>query len=331
MKNKEDLLPHNYLQYKDNILPPRTIEINDQEYKLFMATFENLENLYNYLKSNPKINKSTFIREASISNPSHFSGKPYSEALEDLIKPASKEYTELLKLQEKINYIAQIEMDKFKTYQKVTGGHLNTLAYSKGSPLCYEKRQRINVPKFVRLNLVLSYNITEFASSLINRAVILLNINALENSGYNVNINAFSLDKNTSVNDKEIAYINIQMKRHGEKVNLENLSKILFNIEFRRRILFRVLETLDVNNSWGSDYGNVCNKEIAQNVLHIEKNDLYFGYPYEMNILGFDLIKDFKNAINALNLEDKIDVDRSIEDLNNEELVLKIKDLQRKF
>ena len=286
----------------------------------------------NLITNNPKINKSTFIREASISNPSHFSGKPYSEALEDLIKPTNLEYLELLKLQEKINCIASGEIDKFKTYPKVTGGHLNTVAYSKGSPLCYEKRQRIIIPKFVRINLVLSYNITEFASSLINRAVILLNIiNALENSGYNVDINAFSLDQNNSINNKEIAYINVQMKKYGEKVNLDNLSKVLFNIEFRRRILFRILETLDVNNSWGSDYGNVCNKEMAQNVIHIDKNDLYFGYPYEMNIMGLDLVKDFKNAISSLELEDKIDVEKSIDELNNKELVLKMNDLKKKF
>ncbi len=312
--------PKNYLRFPDNIFEPEVEKIGRYNYTKYYVRFNNLYELYEYLKSNPKINTKVFRTLSSLEKDSSFAGKPYDQAVEDLISEVDPGYEEFLKLQRDLNNVRSGMIHKYKTVRTVAGGHLNMVAYSKGDPLCYETEERVVKAKFVKIHIALSYYWGTTKSQVLHRAIIITNVlKALENAGYSVDLNTFEL----SEEERELIYIVVQIKRHGEKMNMSALYKTLCHVEFLRRILFRVLETLDVTADWSSGYGSTCSEEFTRKALKFGSNDIFFDQPRAMGIGGEDLAQDFENAIKHLNLEDKIDVERAKREFNDEVATLK--------
>ena len=78
-----------------NILEPKTINIDGDNITLYTARFNGLYDLYDYLKSNPKINTKAFNEDYLSSI--YFDGNiSYEEALENL-----KKYINLIQNNEK--------------------------------------------------------------------------------------------------------------------------------------------------------------------------------------------------------------------------------------
>ncbi|MBE6150076.1 MAG: hypothetical protein E7170_05075 [Firmicutes bacterium] len=312
----------NYIRFPYNIYEPEEIIIDDIRYILYLARFNNLYELYEYLNSKPMLNRRVFHEFHSITDKEDFAGKPYNEALEDLIKDIDPGYEEFLKLQKDINCANNMYINRYKTVMTVAGGHMNTQAYSTGQPLCYETQERVMKSKFLRMHIMLGYRWDTTKSQVLNRAIIITNIlKALEDSGYNVDINAFKLTQKSN----EISHTIIKLKKYGEKIDMQALYKTLCNVEFLRRILFRVLETLDVKRNWEEGYGSTCSKEFASKVLKLNNDDIYFDQPNYMDIYGYDLASDFENAINHLSLQDKIDVEKAKYQFENSAKILNLK------
>ncbi|MBR4178556.1 MAG: hypothetical protein IKR57_04335 [Bacilli bacterium] len=326
-------LPNNHLRFPNNIFPPMDIEMKTKpdgtlveetprKYKLFIARFNNLYELYDYLKSNPRINSYVFETLESESDNTSYSGKPYKEAVEDLIKDEEHEYDEFLKLQKSINNAVKVDAHEYKKVKAVTGGQLNIPAYTVGDPMCYDSKMRIKKPKFIKMHVLISYNARTTKNQVLNRAIIVANlVKALENAGYNIDLETFEL----SYLENEIEYTGVKIKNHGQKMKMSNLYKVLCHIEFFRRLLFRVLETLDFENYWSSGYGYKCSKEFTYELLKIGKNDIFIDQPIKMGIKGRDLAEDFESMINYLNLQDKIDVEKAKDDFTKEAEKLKLK------
>ncbi len=309
MKNKND---SNYERFPSNIFEPKILNDNNywKERYLYLARFNSLYDLYTYLKSEPKINREIFPRLHSETNGFDFAGKPYSEALEDLVDiNYETSYQEFLKLQRKIDSCMSMPVHKYKTVRTLSGGHLNIPAYSAGSPLCYETEQRIVKPKFVRIHLMLGYGFGVTKEAVFNRAVILTNIlKSLENEGYMVELNSCELCEGYD----EFVKIIVSLKRQGERLNMVTLHKALCHVEFLRRLLFRVLETLEVTEyRWGENYGNIPDMETIEKLLRVDESDMFFFAPNVMGITGKDLAMDFERAIDFLQLSDKIDVEKA--------------------
>lgn len=312
--------PHNHLKFPDNIYEPEKVKIGRYNYTMYYARFNNLYELYDYLKAEPGINRIVFHRLASIKEDSNFSGKPYDEAVEDLVSEVDPGYEEFLELQKDLNNARRRMIHKYQTVRTVAGGHLNIPAYSAGNPLCYETEERIVKPKFVKIHIALSYFCGTTKQQVLHRAIIITNVlKALEKAGYSVDLNTFEL----SEEERELIYIVVQIKRHGEKMNMSALYKTLCHVEFLRRILFRVLETLDVTEDWVNGYGSTCSEEFTRKALKFGENDIFFDQPRAMGINGEDLAADFENAIKHLNLEDKIDVEKAKREFNDNVATLK--------
>ena len=312
--------PHNHLKYPDNIYEPEKVKIGRYNYMKYYARFNNLYELYDYLKAEPGINTMVFNRLASIKDDSDFAGKPYEEAVEELINEVDPGYEEFLSLQKDLNNARRVMVHKYQTVRTVAGGHLNIPAYSAGNPLCYETEERVVKPKFVRIHIALSYYWGTTKKQVLHRAIIITNVlKALERAGYSVDLNTFEL----SEEEKEIVYIVVQIKRHGEKMNMSALYKTLCHVEFLRRILFRVMETLDVTEDWVNGYGSTCSEDFTRKALKFDDNDIFFDQPRAMGINGDDLAQDFENAIKHLNLEDKIDVEKAKREFNDDVANLK--------
>lgn len=297
----------NYDKFPSNIFRPVELFVDNDVYILYLARFNGIYDIYSYLKNDPKINRRVFKKLSSVTGITSFAGKPYEEALEDLISDYDSGYDEFLRLQKDINKSRSILINKYKTVRTLAGGHLNIPAYSAGSPLCYETIERIEKPKFVKIHVNLSYSWMISHKQVFNKAIIVTNIiKSLEKAGYSVEVNTFKLIRDGD----EIFHLIVQLKKHGGKLNIVDLYKSLCNVEFSRRISFRILETMNVCNEWDG-YGSVLSESFVRRVLKLNEDDLYIGTPNELGIGGKDISVDFENAIRYLNLEDKIDMEKA--------------------
>ena len=306
-------LPHNYLKYPDVMLEPYMREISSDIYTIHSYRFHGLQEFYDFLKSNPTVNYTAFGRDSlsSIDGRASFAGKPYSTAVEDLIKDVDPGYQEYLKIQKKIKAKNGIT-HKYNSMKSIAGGSVDSSAYSAGSPEIYKVSRIVKKPKFITIDTQIAYYWGTEMTQVFNRALIITNIiRALEKQGYSVNVNAFML---VACDDEMIQAV-FEVKRHGGQINYQTLYKSLVKVEFFRRLCFRLMEVSDVTNGWSSGYGHTCDEGLVRKVLNLKDDDLYFDQPSEMGITGIKLDFDFKNVVDCLKLQDVIDVNREVEHL----------------
>lgn len=297
----------NCRKFPNNYFMPKKLDSGEI---IHLIRFSSLNNLYEYLTSDPVINSRIFKQLHSSENDYDFAGKSYEEALKDLISNNyNSDYQEFLKLQKELENCINRPIHKYKTVRTLSGGHLNVPAYSAGVPLCYETEERIISPKFVRIDATVGYTCSTTKNQVFNRAIIMTNIlKALENAGYRIDLNTFEL----SNIGMEYVHLVFKVKNYNEMLNMQTLYKILCQVEFLRRILFRVLETTGIYGyRWGRNYGDCIPEDKVRQILNLKENDIYFDEPRNMGINGYDLADDFEAAVNHINLADKIDVENA--------------------
>ena len=123
--------------------------------------------------------------------------------------------------------------------------------------------------------------------------------------------------------DDEVIQAIFEIKRHGQKMNYQTLYKSLVDVEFFRRLCFRLMEITDVKNSWKYGYGRPSDEDFVRKLLRLKKEDIYFDQPSDMGICGNDIAVDFDHAVQHLELENVIDVPREKEILKESVKVLK--------
>lgn len=308
----------NVERFPNNIFLPDKKIIQGNEYNLYSASFSSLYDLYLYLKNNPIINSYVFTKLSSVENGYDFAGMPYDDAVEDLLNPNDENFKEFLDIVKTINSAKLGDSKKYRTVKSYTGSRIHNTAFITGNPKCYTKREKLQVPKFIKMSINLAYNCSHDKSQVYYRSIIISNlVKALEAAGYSVSVNTFSLIEENS----EMMKISIKMKNHNGKLHMSDLYKMTCNVEFFRRIIFRVMETLDVkDDDWCFSYGRTCSKETIKELLKLSEDDILFNQPNEMGIKGEDLTKDFKRAIEHLGLEDIVDVDKAIKTLDSKEV-----------
>ena len=307
-------------RFPGTIFEPVDVVIDGTTYTKYRASFRSLRNLYNYLISNPDINNKVFSTLHSVEKDSEFAGKDYDSAVEELVQPPRSEFKQILRLSEKIQENAMGYVKEFISVKSPNGGSIDIPAYCSGSPFCYRTRKSVLTPKFITLHISLGYYWGTSKKQVLNRAMIILAlVNALEQNGYVVEINTFEVAREYD----EIVEIDVNIKNNDETFDKSSLYKSLCYVEFLRRLLFRVLETLDVKNSWGSGYGETCKDEFVRAVRGCTENDIYFDQPRDMGIRGEDIVEDFDAAVSHLSLQDKIDIDETKEQFRKDMMTLR--------
>ena len=96
--------PRNYVKFPENVQHPKKVTIDDNEYSLYGFKFKGLQDFYEFLKKNPKINYEVWRDDnvESIHNDYDFAGEPYDVAIEKLIQDMDPGYQEYLKVQKNI-------------------------------------------------------------------------------------------------------------------------------------------------------------------------------------------------------------------------------------
>ena len=121
----------------------------------------------------------------------------------------------------------------------------------------------------------------------------------------------------------EIIKSTFEIKQQGKQMNYQSLYKSLVDVEFFRRLCFRLMEVCNVENSWNYGYGRTSDESTVRKLLKLRKEDIYFDQPENMGIIGREIGEDFENAIGHLKLTKLIDVPREKEILRESVKVLK--------
>lgn len=280
--------------------------------RIYNVNFYNITDLYDYIKSNPKINSSVFVRPVSTS-PKEFYGVPLDQATEYLLGGYDKGFDNFLTTSKDLKTIGTIEENTYQVVRSIHGGVPVAALVAAGVHDCMLSSQVDVEARAVNIQFSLSYPAITNDDQIINRGLATLFIvQALEEKGYIVNFNAFQISQ---IND-EIIYITINLKQPSDL--FLNMQKCYYPIrakEFLRRILFRVLESSDVTcRSWGENYGHSLSEDKIREFLKRETTsfhttDLIIADPLSMGIQGNNIYTDTITMINKLGIEDEFDIE----------------------
>ena len=314
-------LPNNYKMFPNNVEKPYNTTLNGRNYNIFGFKFRGIQDFYDFLKRNPKINSNIWNNQKleSVNNSFDFAGVPYDEAVEKLISQMDPGYQEYLTIQKSM--LAKSKMvHKYKSIKTIAGGAVDPVSYTVGNPEIYKASRIIKKPKFISIDVQVAYSCSNSKSQVFNRALILTNlIRALERDGYLVDVNAFMVAEESNEVIKSI----FEIKKQGNQTNYQTLYKSLVDVEFFRRLCFRLIEISDVERNWHIGYGITSYEGFVRKLLKLRNEDIYFDQPRIMDIEGWEIGEDFENAIKHLKLEKVVDVEREKEVLRQSIKVLR--------
>ncbi len=286
----------------------RTEIIKNEDYTLYSIDFLNITDLYNYLKSDPEVNNIVFNIQSSLS-PDSFYGESLNKSIEYLNSGYKIGLNNFLKANKELVNAELNLSDNRKLARGLYGGIPLSPLVASGVPDCMLRYERDNSATVRNVYYNLGYPSNTRTNQIINRGLATLYIiQALEEKGEMINFNAFEL---ALVYD-EIVDIKIYLKKPGE-IFLD-IEKCYFPIvakEFLRRILFRVLESVPVQNfNWFYGYGRPATVSEIIKIKNATEKDLIISSPNDMGIKGENIYDDTISMINSLDLENEFDVEK---------------------
>ena len=287
----------------------------EKDYIIYPIRFDGLEDIYYFLKNNPHINKKVFdvLQSQSISKNSDKKGRTYEETLNSLIEDENFSLPEdYIRFS---NYLSQMTLMEQKTKKRkytYGGGMLDTRRLSRGDPNCYYHNNKIETQKSIQLNINIAYGAPINSKQAEHLAYfVLLIINGLQKNNYDINVNTIYLTNYL----QEIIDININLKKMGEKLNIQELYKIVSNVDFNRRILFRIIETVEVKNEhWKCNYGTPCDRDKIFKIKNLKEDDIYIASPDKIGIRGNNLYDDIIRASESLNINNFLNIEELLEE-----------------
>lgn len=287
----------------------------EKEYKIYPIRFDGLQDIYNYLNNNPHINKKVFNVLQSQLNKTNPDEKisTYQETLNSLVNnekiTLSEDYIRFSNYLNQMALMQQITKSRNYTHG---GGMLDMRRLSSGNPYCFFHNNKTETQKSIQLNINIAYDSLVNSKQAAHLAYfILIIINGLQRNNYDINVNTIYL----TMFSQEIIDISINLKKKGQKLNVQELYKIVSNVDFNRRILFRIIETVDVKNElWVCNYGTPCNKDKTFKIKNLTENDIYIASPNKIGITGNDKYEDILCASKSLNIDHFLNIEELLEE-----------------
>ncbi len=278
--------------------------VKENNNTIYSVRFTSLLDLYEYLKSNPEINK---IFENRIST-APIIDVSLDDSIEYLITGYKKGLDNFLKANNKLKEAVKDTSDNRKLVKSLYGGIPLAPLVASSVPKCMLKYDLSSDATIRNIYYSMSYSAANTKNQIINRGLAtLFIINALEEKGELVNLRNFDY----SNNQNEYTSIEVILKKPGEYLNVSNCYFPMVREEFLKRILFRVLESIPVKiNSWGINYGKYVNTEETKKHFNITKNDIFIPQPIDIGIKGENIYDDTISLIENLNLKDEFDINK---------------------
>lgn len=276
--------------------------------KVYKLNYSSLTDVHDYLSSNPKVNKRIFKTLASKKEDSDFAGEPLNKAIKYCIEGYSEGLEDFLSVNEELKKAGREISDNRKMERGLYGGIPLAPLVAAGVPDCmsrYTRESNENV-RNIYYNIGCPWYTT--SNQITNKGLITLYIvQALEERGEMVNFRAFE----ASQEGDEIIDIEVALKRPGEA--MLDVGKCYFPLvrkEFLRRLLFRTLESMPVENSWSGGYGRPLSYNELKEFLKTKPGDIILSYPGELGISGHDIYSDTIEALEKLELTNEFDINK---------------------
>lgn len=207
-------------------------------------------------------------------------------------------FEKLVELKNTLEKYIKLSRKQSRQYNFYVGYAPDVKAYLEGSPLSMLNRQ---YPKLKHIDVYFNAaNIASVSSNMIfNRgAITLCIVEILENMGFSVDFNFFTM---ASKND-QVHYVKLNLKRSGERLNIQKSFFPLAHPSFLRRLIFRLMEqTPDITMAWTSGYGITCDDYTIREVISLAENDIVICRPDEMGVQGYDIIDDANAMFDYIN------------------------------
>lgn len=207
-------------------------------------------------------------------------------------------FEKLVELKNTLEKYIKLSRKKSKQYNFYVGYAPDVKAYLEGNPLSmlnrqYPKRQHIDI-YFNAANLTMASS-----NEIFNRGAITLSIvEILENMGFSVGLNVFTMSSEYN----QIHYVKLNLKKSGERLNIQKLFFPFSHPSFFRRLVFRLMEqTPDITSAWTSGYGRTCDDYTIRKVISLAENDIVICRPEEMGVQGYDIIDDANSMFDYIN------------------------------
>ena len=284
-----------------------TIE-RKNEYTIYNIFFNDLADLYYYLKSNPKVNRSIFTTMSSIDNDYEFAGDNLGTAIEYIVNGYPYKFNNFLEACERMQTLTLDTTDNRELKRGLYGGIPLAPLVAAEVPDCmlrYDRSKNI-VTRNIYFSLGYPHYNTE--RTIFNRGLSTLYIiDALEKNGDVVNFIA----RETSIEADEIVNTEIVLKKPSDiMLDIKKCYYPMASREFLRRLLFRVLESVPVKRNWVRGYGRQLEENELRKMFNLKNTDYVIPTPNEIGISGKNIYTDTVKLINRLKLTEEFDVEK---------------------
>lgn len=269
-------------------------------YNVMYYEFDSIHEFIDYLDKTP-INTNIWNTEelSSMKGDYSFCQTNSLEEAENLCKYGQHgSFDRLVDLKLKLEKYIKLNNNKQKQYNYYVGYTPDVKAYLEGNPLTMLNKE---TPRRKEIDIYYNAAILGCVSTneIFNRGAITLSIvEILESLGYSVGLNIFTMSKEWN----QIHYAKFNLKKNGERLNIQKLFFPLCNPSFLRRLVFRLREvTPDIIRDWTVGYGSTCNDYIIRKIIDLKEDDIVICQPSEMGINGYSILSDAEAMFNYLN------------------------------
>lgn len=283
----------NFERYKGIIKEPYMI--GDE--KIYEVDFLGLNELYEFLVSNPPINTNSFPKTRSQVGLDTAIGKDlfelsYEDALKFLLGGYNKNIEELFQLEKSLEAQKRYSANKTRVIRSQSGSRVCINGFVSNSPKKFYRLERMEEKKFIRIHVNMSFRAMDGVKNVLHRGVLLKNfVDLLESNNYNVDLNTFILLRGQE--SEELFYFKVNLKKINSSMNLQDIIFPLTSLDFLRRIVFRVMESVPFQGrKWYNGYGGAVYEDEVKRLLNISSRDIYVGTPNEIGINGLSLKDD---------------------------------------
>ena len=277
-------------------------------YKVYNVKFDSLTDLYYYLKSNPRVNRYIFEKQASLKKDSEFAGDSLDKSIEYIVNGYDKGFNNFLVACERMQNVTADFSDNRSLKRGFYGGTFLSSLIAAEVPDCMLMYDRDKGGNIRNMYFSLSYPHFVEQDEILNRGLgTLYIIDALEKKGDIVNFVA----RETAECGNEIVNIEVVLKKPTDM--MLDIKKCYFPLvgrEFLRRLLFRVKESLPFENDWSWGYGRTLEEQPLREFFNLKDSDYVISTPNEIGISGNDIYRYTARLIENLNLEEEFDVQK---------------------
>ena len=270
------------------------------EFDVMEYDFDSIMEFIDYLDNTPINTDIWDLKELGSNTDDYKFFKTHSlQEAEDLCKYGYHEnFDKLIKLKVNLEKYIKKTYKRSKQYNYYVGYAPDVKAYLEGNPLSMFNRQN-HKRKHIDIYYNLAVSCRTTTNQIFNRGVMTLCLTEmLEKMGFSVGLHVFSMLKR----DGQIHFAKFNLKKAGERINVQKLFFPLCHPSFLRRLVVRLMEeTPDIKCGWTHGYGFPCDDYTVRQIIGLKENNIVICKPEEMGVRGKNIVDDANAMVDYIN------------------------------